>query len=268
MRVSILMSLLAACTDKTETDTGLGAIDDTAAEECAVNVVVFDYEAQASWAEGDPDCAGESQSPVDVSPKSESLVEAPVLTFSYGTTPLHVVNNGHSVEYEVEAGTSTLDIDGVSYTLKQLHFHAPSEHTIDGQHVPMELHLVHASGDDLAVVGIFIVEGDSDQPWFTDIGWDALPAEPGDCLEDEAIGLDMADLISSQLIGDIPDVVHYSGSLTTPPCSEGVEWFLMGRYLSLSAEQIASFTAIYEGNNRDVQDLNGRVLGYDEDYGQ
>ncbi|MFT4976668.1 MAG: carbonic anhydrase [Myxococcota bacterium] len=274
MRASIFMSLLTvACTDKDEVGDDTGdtgdtfEMDETDEGECSVDVVAFDYSDQTSWVESDPDCGGSYQSPIDLDFETFTEGEAPILDFGYTTTPLHVVNNGHSVEYEVDGAVNTLNIDGVDYALVQFHFHSPSEHTVNGEPADMEMHLVHESGDALAVVSIVIFEG-AEQPWIAAASWDALPAVAGECIEDEAVTLDMDDLISTQLIGKMPNVLHYTGSLTTPPCSEEVEWFILGQYLELSAEQIAMFSDIYSGNSRDVHDLGDRDLILDEHYGK
>lgn len=215
-----------------------------------------------------PDCGGSSQSPIDLQPATFIDGDAPVLDFAYTTSDLHVVNNGHSIEYEIDDATSTLSVDGIDYELLQFHFHSPSEHTIDGENAAMEMHLVHKSGQDLAVVSVLIFQGEEPQPWFAAASWDELPAEAGECLEGDEITLDMDDLINGQLDGDTSELVHYSGSLTTPPCSEDVEWFILGEVLLLSAEQIATFSDIYYGNNRQVQALNDRTVFYDESYGE
>jgi carbonic anhydrase len=221
---------LVACDTKSDLDdTGFDADTGEGAEEsCEVTVTVFDYSDQGAWSLDNPDCAQSEQSPVDV--LGESLVEgeAPTLVFNYGGTPLKILNNGHSIEYEVEPENNLLLVDGEPYNLAQFHFHAPSEHRINGETVPMEMHLVHKQGSALAVVALFILEGEVDQPWFAAAGWDGLPEAPGDCVQNEEQMLDLDDLIHNQRVGDNPDMIHYSGSLTTPPCTEGVEWFLMG----------------------------------------
>lgn len=268
MRFSSLFSLLflLACGEKEPLDSDLhtGETADTGqVETCTVTPVLFDYSDQASWVEDSPDCGLSSQSPVDINEGSLSPGEVPGLAFSYGATPLKVVNNGHSIEFEVDEGSS-ITLDGRTYAVKQFHFHAPSEHTVGGEHTPMEMHIVHKDGSDLAVVGVFILEGEEDHSWFADAGWDALPSEPGECVEDEDHSLDLAQLMGT-LDGELPSAAWYSGSLTTPPCTEQVNWVLMEQTLSLSSTQIQDFTDRYSGNNRMVQSLGDRVLTYDSD---
>ena len=227
------------------------------------------YEGDAgpdSWAEHHPECAGDEQSPVDFAFDAIPTAEGPILTFQYATAPLHAENNGHTVRFDVAPG-STLDIDGTTFTLKQFHFHAQSEHTVDGEHLPAEVHFVHENGSDLAVVGMFIAEGAEPNPWFADARWSEIPTSAGEVLDDPATMLDLDGLVLEQLQGESQDYVHYTGSLTTPACTQGVEWYVLGQFLELSADQLATFTSIYDRNYRPVQPMNARVAIYDEAFG-
>jgi carbonic anhydrase len=271
-RASLLSVLfLLACGEKdvgetADTSDSADTGDTGDVETCDITPVVYDYSDQAAWVEDHPDCGKDAQSPIDIGEETLSPAEMDGLAFSYGTTPLRVVNNGHSIEFEVQAGSS-ITLGGQTYDTRQFHFHSPSEHTVNGEHTPMEMHLVHADGDDLAVVGVFILEGNTDHPWFADAGWDALPETAGECVEDEEVSLDLNGLLGS-LEGGHPSVAFYSGSLTTPPCSEQVSWVLMEQVLTLSSGQIEAFTDLYVDNNRDTQALNDRPAGYDTDYTQ
>jgi carbonic anhydrase len=151
-----------------------------------------------------------------------------------------------------------LTVGADSYALVQFHFHAPSEHTVDGEHFPLELHFVHQAEDGaLAVVGVLIQEG-TENPGFAPL-WEQLP-EPGSQATIR-IPAGFKDYI-------FPDaraaVYHYSGSLTTPPCSEGVQWFVIRTPTRASREQINAFTEAYDHNNRPVQPLNDRNIYLDE----
>lgn len=208
----------------------------------------------AYWGELSPEyaaCAtGTAQSPIDVDTvKEENLVN---LAFNYNPSNVNIVNNGHTVEVVYDPG-SFFSVDGEQYDLKQFHFHAPSEHTVDGQSAAIELHLVHESAKgNKAVVAVLINQGAAN-PAFAPV-WRHLPAsESAETTYD--VKVNAADLLPTD-----QTTFRYGGSLTTPPCSEGVNWFIMIRPIEMSAEQIAEFTAIYDGNNRPVQPLNGRTI--------
>ncbi len=139
----------------------------------------------------------------------------------------------------------------------QFHFHSPSEHAVEGELYPAEMHLVHADADgNLAVVGVFISEG-AENTAFTPV-WDNLPAEETEATPTGAT-INAADLLPDEQL-----FFRYSGSLTTPPCSEGVLWSVMSDPVEMSAEQIEMYTAIFSGNNRPLQVLNDRELQLDE----
>ena len=143
---------------------------------------------------------------------------------------------------------------GVAYRLDQYHFHSPSEHTVDGKHFPMEMHLVHKSADGkLAVVGVFIAEGAHNRAF--DPVWANLPAQKGVETHYPAVKVDVDALLPAARTS-----YRYDGSLTTPPCSEGVSWIVMTTPIELSSEQVAAFTRLIKDNNRPVQKLNGRTI--------
>ena len=193
---------------------------------------------------------GKQQSPINLVNPDEAVL--PPLEISYRPARINLIYNGHTVEELEEAGSS-LTVGGNSFALKQFHFHAPSEHTIDGKHAAMEMHLVHL--DDagrIAVVGVMIQEG-AENPAFDPV-WDYLPTELNKKVEYGAT-IDAADLLP----GD-KRYFHYVGSLTTPPCSQGVNWYVLLNPVEMSREQIDKFTAIINHNNRPVQPLNDRVV--------
>ena len=118
-------------------------------------------------------------------------------------------------------GADTLTLGGVAYQLNQYHFHSPSEHTVDGKRFPMEMHLVHKSADDkLAVVGVFIAEGAHNSAF--DPVWANLPGQKGVETHYPALKIDV-----DALLPTVRTSYRYDGSLTTPPCSEGVSWIVM-----------------------------------------
>jgi carbonic anhydrase len=165
-------------------------------------------------------------------------------------------DNGHTIQVNAPTG-ETLAVGGDVYSLVQFHFHAPSEHTVNGEHYPMEMHFVHASQDGrLAVMGFFVEEGMENQGLAP--LWARLPHGNGA----EATVPVSAELANHILPGKGP-IWYYSGSLTTPPCSEGVSWFVRKDPIQMSSAQIKEFTDVYSHNNRPVQDLNDRKLHTD-----
>lgn len=168
------------------------------------------------------------------------------------------LDNGHTIQINAKSG-ETMTVGGETYALVQFHFHAPSEHTVDGEHFPMEMHFVHQAEDGaLAVVGLLIAEG-APNPGIAPL-WAQLAEAPGS----EAT-LQIPDQFDEHIFpDDSVGVYHYSGSLTTPPCSEGVQWYVRTTPTRLSREQIAEFTAVYDHNNRPVQALNDRTVYLDE----
>ncbi len=133
----------------------------------------------------------------------------------------------------------------------QFHFHNPSEHTIDGNATPLTLHLVHKdSQGEIAVVNVFLIEGEHNAalaPFF-----DNLPATEAETT------VPGATVDATEILPDDQSYWHYNGSLTTPPCTEGVKWFVMTTPVEVSADQIAAHNAIYSGNVRPTQPMNGR----------
>ncbi|WP_305768065.1 carbonic anhydrase family protein [Candidatus Epulonipiscium viviparus] len=209
----------------------------------------FSYDHQDNWLFE----TGKMQSPIDI---DTSIVELsntyhdPI--FNFDTTVQKVADTGHSIE---------LDLDGESilmnreFDLMQIHFHAPSEHTVDGQYSDLEAHFVHAGEDGrLAVVGVLFNLGEEN------VAFEELLDEVED--EDLENGFEIA--IDTFLPDDL-SAYHYIGSLTTPPLAENVEWYILAEQLEISEEQLNRFNKFYKDNNRDIQDLNDRVIKYIHD---
>lgn len=195
---------------------------------------------------------GKAQSPIDIRDAVETaLVD---IDFHYGETANNIVNNGHTIQVDVDAG-SHIVYNGITYDLLQFHFHAPSEHTIAGEAAPMEIHFVHKdrNSNNLAVVGILLSEGDGENAAYKPI-IDNMPAEAG---EAAPVGEDIA---LAALLPERRGYFTYQGSLTTPPCSEVVRWLLLDTPVELSSAQIAAYRAIYDGNARPLQPLGERDL--------
>jgi carbonic anhydrase len=208
-------------------------------------------------------CAdGRTQSPVDLPAVKDSQPETAGLNPADLEThperhPADVVNNGHTVQVNF-AGGSSLAVGDERFELLQLHFHAPSEHTVAGRELPMEVHFVHRSNAGvLAVVGVLIAEGRANSAYAPI--WKKLPAEAGAHSSLAALTLDVDALLPKGR-----SALRYTGSLTTPPCSEGVRWLVLTDPVELSAEQIAAFTALYDDNNRPTEPLHGRSLVLEE----
>jgi carbonic anhydrase len=214
-------------------------------------------EGPAHWAELSPDfaacSAGRSQSPIDLTGSAPQ--DLANVVFHYQPSQVNIINNGHTIQVNYDPGSS-IELDGVRYDLLQFHFHAPSEHSLDGKLAEAELHLVHKSADGkLAVVGVLIESG-PDNPAFKTV-WDNLPTQPGPVQNVKA------EVNAASLLPAVQTTYRYTGSLTTPPCTEGVQWYVMTTPVQMSADQIATFTKIVEGNNRPLQPLNGRTLAED-----
>ena len=196
-------------------------------------------------------CAlGVEQSPVDLAGALRERLTPP--GFDYRPTPATVENTGHSIQVNPEPGNGIL-VDGLRFELEQFHFHHAAEHTIEGVRLPLELHLVHRSDDGaLAVVAVLFREGPANRALAT--VWAGLPAAPTSPIPVP----DAVDLPA--LLPELRTSWRYRGSLTTPPCTEGVSWIVLDEPLALSAGQIRAFASIFPNNFRPVQALGERVL--------
>lgn len=259
--------LLAACQPITmPADHGEMAADAEHAEAASEDaseehVIHWGYSGEGGpdhWGELNPDyaaCAeGMSQSPIDlVDAAGEDLDD---IVFNYGESKLKILNNGHTVQANYDEG-STIMVDGMEYNLLQFHFHTASEHTVAGEQYPLELHLVHQSADGgLAVVGVMAMEG-AENPAFADIVASA-PTEVTEEMVVEGVMVSAESLLPADRL-----YYGYSGSLTTPPCSEGVKWHVLTTPIELSAEQIETLAGILHDNFRPVQPLHERALAVD-----
>lgn len=193
---------------------------------------------------------GCQQSPIDLAGTFEPGAET--VFFTYQASPLNVTNNGHSIQIDCPSGSS-ISIGGKQFDLVQYHFHTPSEHTADGKFYDMELHLVHQSDrGQLAVVGVFLKKGNTHLS-LGDI-WEHMPEQAG-CSAASDLMIDPTDFLPTDRRH-----VQYDGSLTTPPCTEGVAWIMLLEPISVSEEQIKQFEQVIGASNRPVQPLNDRVL--------
>jgi carbonic anhydrase len=201
--------------------------------------------------------AGRAQSPIDI-PPAAAPHHVHQTEFHYGAVPVELVNNGHTVEAELaDPGSAPwIVIDGRRFALAQFHFHHPSEHTVAGQRFPMEMHLVHKSEDGrLAVVAVFIREGALNRPM--QAAFAHLPGAPAGAGAEPHKPLEIA---LSDLLPGRHDAWMYQGSLTTPPCTEGVQWIVLKQPISFSKAQIAHFAKLFPDNHRPAQALDDRQV--------
>ena len=193
---------------------------------------------------------GKAQSPIDI--RGTAKAPLPPIGFHYATGPAEVTNNGHSIQVNLAAG-GTIDLASGTYKVVQFHFHAPSEEKIDGHAYAMVAHLVHSDdAGKLAVVAVLFKEGKAN-PTLAKV-FAAMPAEEGGKAALEG-GVNPADLLPAR-----HDYYAYVGSLTTPPCSEGVQWQVLKQPVEISKQQLAAFRKLYPMNARPVQPLNGRKV--------
>ena len=199
---------------------------------------------------------GRQQSPINiVMPRHGHDQEE--LVFHYQPTPLSIRNNGHTIQVNYQGG-SYLQLNGRSYKLRQFHFHDPSEHHIDGKVYPMEMHLVHQDErGHLLVVGVLLEFGKENRV-FSRVG-DWMQHHTGSRLP--STGQEVSTDLTFNLMDILPQDTHhfsYHGSLTTPPCSEGVQWIVLKTPIAISKVQADRFNATVGPNARPVQSLEHR----------
>ena len=221
-----------------------------------------------NWASLNDDYAacsqGVEQSPIDVD-VSIPPSRVPAILPSYSETPLVIFNNGRTIEVEVHEGDS-LTVGDNTWDVVQFHFHASSEHTFDGSSYALEMHVVHANEQgDLAVLGVAIEAGEHNEA--LDPIFNNLPQDLSAPTEIVGVSVNLADVLPEELAA-----WRYAGSLTTPPCSEGVAWHVLSTPIEASLEQIGAFEGIFDNNFRPAQALNERSVdgvhwGYGEDNG-
>ena len=194
--------------------------------------------------------SGTRQSPIDI--RGGVNVDLDAVQFDYRATGINVLDNGHTVQVNVGGGNS-IEVMGRRYELLQFHFHRPSEERVNGRQFDMVAHLVHKDPEGrLAVVAVLLDRG-SAHPLVQTV-WNNLPLEKGDEVMAKAT-LDMSELLPKDR-----RYYTYMGSLTTPPCSEGVLWMVMQQPVTISNEQIAVFSRLYPMNARPIQSAAGRLI--------
>jgi len=206
------------------------------------------------WGELDPTfraCAvGSEQSPIDLADAVAAKLDH--VEIDWKPQAFEIVNNGHTIQANAAPGSS-LKIGKQSYALKQFHFHTPSEHALEGKRLAMETHFVHADANGrLAVVGVFLAAGAAGNAALTRI-MKAAPAQPGSAKLD-------APLDAETFVPSKGALYRYEGSLTTPPCSEIVDWNVFAEPVAVAQADIDAFKQIFPNNARPLQPRNRRFV--------
>ena len=218
------------------------------------------YETAGHWSALDPEYAicgaGKEQSPIDI--RNVQMSDLPALRFDYHAGLLkYLINNGATirVNYHDAPGAGNFVIVGdTRYQLTQFHFHRPSEEYVDGKPYAMEVHLMHQSGDGkVAGVTVFLKSGAAN-PTVQNL-WDHMPPTESKELEIAGVTVDPGGLLPRDTA-----YYMYPGSITAPPCTEGVTWFVLKTPVEISPAQIEAFAKLYPHDVRPVQPLNGRVV--------
>ena len=193
---------------------------------------------------------GVHQSPVNISKTVKA--QLPALEFSYSSVAPVILNNGHTVQVGLPAGQK-LKVGDQSYELLQFHFHTPSEEAVSNKHAPMVAHFVHKNAEGkLGVVALLIDIGKTEGPM--DAIFDHLP-RPGEKVTVDDLTLDLSAMLPKNL-----GYYNLEGSLTTPPCSEGVNWMILKEHGTLTKAHVRAFQKIFHANARPVQPLHDRVV--------
>src|SRR4051812_5056214 len=193
---------------------------------------------------------GRNQSPIDI--RGAKAADLPPITFDYKPSPLKVIDNGHTIQVNYASG-SFIDVGSVRYELVQFHFHKPSEEKIDGKAHAMVAHLVHKGSDGALAVVAVLLDQSQDNPTLRAV-WSNLPKQ-----KEKEIATP-ASIDAAALLPVDKGYYTFAGSLTTPPCSEGVRWFVLKTPMTLAASELTAFAKLYPMNARPTQPLNGRAV--------
>jgi len=207
------------------------------------------------WGDLSPEFAacshGHHQSPIDI--RNPQKADLPPLQFDYKPSPLDIIDNGHTIMINYAPG-SFLSVGGERYELKQFHFHRPSEEKIKGKGFAMTVHLVHANPrGKLAVVAVLLKQGE-DNPLVHEL-WSSMPTE-----KDKEEYLNNIQIDPDGLLPADRSYYTLSGSLTTPPCTEDVTWYVLKHSVTVTAAEIDQFSKLYRNDARPTQPLYDRVV--------
>ncbi len=196
--------------------------------------------------------SGKEQSPINIQTGDIPRAELSIPKINWKSFTPEIVNNGHTIQVNTDGKAGFTKVNGKKYQLLQFHFHHGSEHTLNDEQSPMEVHFVHQSEEgDLLVVGAMIEEGEENQA--LKALWSNIP--------EKKVSEKLAEKFDSySLIPEDHAAFRYKGSLTTPPCTEIVTWNLMEKPVTASKEQIEAFAKLYPNNFRPVQDVNRRFV--------
>ena len=205
----------------------------------------FSYTEQGKWEFQ----SGNAQSPIAIQHNnSKTMKDNGTISLDYSPTIIDEEDNSHTIQVN---SSGQAQINGRYFELLQFHFHSPSEHTLNGEYYPLEVHFVHNSQSGrLAVIGVFFTEGAAN-PVFEKVLGNIKPGEKNTQVES---------IEFTQLLPQDKSYYHYLGSLTTPPLHENVEWYIMKTPIEVSSEQITHFQKYYNGNNRTLQPINNRSV--------
>jgi len=245
------VKVLSEC--KKSTDKDAEAKDDSAKKDDKAHAVQWGYEGDKGpehWGDAFPVCGkGKKQSPLNIIGPFEKSKET--LSVDYKEGPLKMLNNGHTIQVNIEPGSS-LTIGKESFELLQFHFHRPSEEQVDGKNASMVAHFVHKSKEGkLAVIGVMLNEGKDSAAIKT--LWANLPPKEGEEFLPAKVTFNPASMLPKDM-----GFYNYEGSLTTPPCTEGVQFYILKSPVDISKQQLAKFP--FKLNARPVQALNGRKI--------
>jgi carbonic anhydrase len=233
----------------------LTVVGAAAAKDEAVHWGYGEHGGPAKWGELKPEFAtcktGKNQSPIDI--KGAVAADLDPIAFDYKPAPLHIIDNGHSIQVNYPPG-STITVGGKSYELYQFHFHRPSEEKINGKAARMVVHLVHRDPQgNLAVVAVLLTNG-KENPLVATL-WSNLPK-----VKEKEVAVDGVTIDPAGFLPQDRSYYTFTGSLTTPPCTEGVAWYVLKMPTEVSRAQIDRFAKIYRNNARPVQPLNDRPI--------
>ena len=207
------------------------------------------------WAKLDPAysaCAmGHNESPINIAHAEPA--DLPLLKIDYNPASLNIIDNGHTIQVNLPPGSS-LTVGDKTYNLKQFHFHHPSEEHVNGKGFPLVAHLVHQDADGhLAVIAVLFEEGTANP--LLDTLWKNIPSEKEKARDVPSVTIQAQDLLPTD-----HGYFTFAGSLTTPPCTEGVTWYVLKSHASISPQQVAAFAKLYPRNARPIQPTHARKI--------